>query len=101
MTGCLCHGLERPDPLADGCDCQGCQTLRAEMALDMPLDPRYGCHLLIKGWAGGVSKGERAYRLAHMSVAQASQKSPNLRRRGKSEPPGAKDDSGASTSGGP
>jgi hypothetical protein len=54
--------------------CSGCETLRVEMAVDPPVDPHYGCHLLIKGWAGApLSRGERAYRLAHMPAAQSGQ----------------------------
>jgi hypothetical protein len=72
MSGCECHGLERPDPLAEGCQCGGCQALRAELEIDGSLDPHLGCHLLIKGWAGGLSDGEKAYVQVHADWARAA-----------------------------
>ena len=73
MPGCECHGLERPDPLAEGCGCGGCQALSAEIAKDGgTLDPHLGCHLLIKGWAGGTSEGAKTYTQAHADWAQAA-----------------------------
>ncbi|HEY2596106.1 MAG TPA: hypothetical protein VGK33_19615 [Chloroflexota bacterium] len=44
--------------------------MRAELAEDMSLDPDLGCHLLIRGWAGGFSKGERVYVHAHAEWAR-------------------------------
>lgn len=71
-SGCQCHGLERPDPLASGCPCAGCEALRAELVDDASLDPHIGAHLLIRGWPGGLSRGEHAYVQAHADWARAA-----------------------------
>jgi len=63
---------ERQNPIADGCQCSGCQGLRKRYASDPEMLDLYSRKLLIKSWSGIKDDLERAYIIAHAKWAQAA-----------------------------
>jgi hypothetical protein len=60
------------NPLAQGCQCNGCNELRLDLTADSALQNHYGKRLLQRGWAGRTSPAEAAYVRAHAGWAQAA-----------------------------
>ena len=71
--------MKRRNPAMDGCQCDGCNGLRARYSKDPYMVGFVGAKLLQRGWAGNMDVVEKAYQDSHSSWHEGMSQAASLR----------------------